>query len=370
MSSATACPWCGSSGAPVAEQPEVRIGDRVLTQHGPVYVIAEISANHGGDLGRAIEIVHAAADAGADAVKLQTYTAETMTIHSNEPPFIVKGSTPWTGRNLYELYQEAFTPWEWHGPLKDAATEAGIDLFSTAFDASAVDYLEDLGVLVHKIASFEITDLALVERAAGTGKPLIISTGMATADEIDDAVRVARSAGADGVVLLRCNSAYPAPPEDMDLATIPHMAERWSAPVGLSDHTLGPAAAVVATAFGACALEKHITLRRDDGGPDSMFSLEPDELRETVRLVRDAREAVGGVRLHPTEREQSSLAFRRSVFVVRDIAAGEVLTRENVRVIRPADGLPPSALSEVIGRVAARDLTVGTPLAWEDLSPR
>jgi len=343
----------------------VRVGDRQIEQHGAVYVVAELSANHGRDLGRAIEIVHAVADAGADAVKLQTYTADTMTLRSEAAPFVVGPDSPWAGRRLHDLYDEAHTPWEWHGPLRDAAVDAGIDLFSSAFDATSVAFLEELGVPVHKIASFELTDLALVECAAATGKPLILSTGMAVASEIDAAVRVARAAGDGGVVLLRCTSSYPAPPSAMDLATIPHMAAAWSAPVGLSDHTQSAAAAVAATALGASVLEKHVTLRRADGGPDAHFSLEPAELRQTVALVREAQEAIGRVRYGATDAERPSLAFRRSLFVAAPIAAGEAFTTENVRVVRPADGLPPSSLALVLGRRATEALAPGTPLTWE-----
>jgi N-acetylneuraminate synthase len=312
--------------------------------------VAELSANHGGDLGRAVAIVHAAAEVGADAVKLQTFTPDAMAFDGDHPSLVVGEGTPWSGRRLHELYAEACTPWEWHEPLRDAAAEAGIGLFSTAFDAAGVELLEGLGAPVHKVASFELTDL---------------STGMATATEIDDAVRAARSAGDGGLMLLRCNSAYPAPVGEMDLATVPAMAERWDVAVGLSDHTASPVAAVAAVALGACFLEKHLTLSRANGGPDASFSLEPAELAETVRLVREAEAARGEVRFGPTEAERASLPYRRSVYAVADIAAGERFTADNVRVLRPAAGLPPAELATVLARRAARPITAGTPLSWE-----
>lgn len=338
-------------------------GRRVGPGH-PTYLIAEISANHQQRLERAEELVRLAADVGADAVKIQTYTADTMTIDSDEEAFRIGEGTLWSGRRLYELYEEAATPWEWHRPLKALADELGIDLFSTPFDQSAVDFLIDLDVPLLKIASFELIDHALVAYAASTGRPLLMSTGMATADEIDAAVRVALEAGATGLVLLRCNSAYPAPPEEMDLRTIADMVERWNAPVGLSDHTLGTAAAVASVALGACVIEKHFTFDRNEPGPDSAFSLEPHEFRSLVREVREAESALGSVRYGPSEREKPSLAFRRSLFVVRDVRAGEVLTEDHVRSIRPGDGLAPRHLPGVLGRRVTRDVARGTPLDW------
>jgi N-acetylneuraminate synthase len=346
----------------------VVIGGRPVGPGHPVYVIAEISANHNGSLERALELVAVAAGAGADAVKLQTFTPDTMTLDEARPPFVVEGGTPWDGRTLYDLYAEAQTPWEWHEAIFAAASAAGIAAFSTPFDRSAVDFLDALDVPAFKIASFEIVDLALITYAASKGRPLVISTGMATEAEVDDAVRVARDAGASGVVLLRCNSAYPASAGEMDLATIPDMARRWSAPVGLSDHTLGTTAAVAAVALGACALEKHVTLSRDEPGPDASFSLEPDELRATVAAVREASAALGSVRYGPSPAEARSAAFRRSLFVVRDVAAGAVVTADDVRALRPADGLAPRHLDDVVGRRAAVAIPRGTPLAWALLS--
>ncbi|MCB1006611.1 MAG: pseudaminic acid synthase [Acidimicrobiales bacterium] len=347
----------------------VALGERRVGPGEPVYVIAELSANHGHDLDTARAIVAAAAEAGADAVKLQTYTADTMTIDARTPPFVVGDGTLWAGRNLYELYQEAATPWEWHAELQAQARDLGLDLFSTPFDATAVAFLDELGTPAMKIASFELVDLELIRAAAATGQPLIVSTGMATDAEIDEAVEAAVGAGATGLVLLRCNSSYPAPPDEMDLRTIPAMARRWSVPVGFSDHTLGTTAATVAVALGASVLEKHLTLRRSDGGPDAAFSLEPGEFGAMVAAVREAEAALGGVRFGPSERERASLAFRRSLFVVADVGEGEVLTRDHVAAIRPGDGLAPKHLDAVLGRVAARPLVRGTPLDWDLLVP-
>jgi N-acetylneuraminate synthase len=344
--------------------PEVTVAGRRIAMGEPMWVIAEISANHNGDLGRALELIRAAAGAGADAVKFQTYTADSMTLDLDTGPFRIGPGTLWEGRGLHELYQEAATPYEWHDDLFAEAERCGIVPFSTPFDAAAVDFLERYEPAVHKIASFELVDLALIRHAAATGRVLIMSTGMATADEVDAAVEAATEGGAGGVVLLRCNSGYPAPPEEMDLRTIPDMAERWAVPVGLSDHTLGSTAAVTAVALGACVLEKHVTLARSDGGPDAAFSLEPDELGDLVTSVREAEAALGSVRYGPAEREAASLAFRRSLFVVEDVAAGELLTEANVRAIRPGDGLAPRHLDDVLGHRATQAIERGTPLAW------
>jgi len=346
----------------------VEIAGRRVGPGEPVYVIAELSANHGQDLGRAVELVHVAADAGADAVKLQTYTPDTLTLDSDAPPFVVGDGTLWAGRTLHDLYQEAMTPWEWYEPLARAAAEAGIHLFSTPFDDTAVDFLEKFDPPAYKIASFELVDLSLIRYVAERGRPMIMSTGMATAEEIDEAVATARQGGAEQLVLLRCNSAYPAEPEEMDLRTIPAMAERWRVPIGLSDHTLSNTAAVAAVTLGATVLEKHMTLRRDDPGPDSAFSLEPRELTDLIAAVREAEAAVGHVRFGPSPREEPSRAFRRSLFVVADVKAGDELTPENVRSIRPAHGLAPKHLGEVLGRRAAVDIARGTPLDWSLLS--
>ena len=341
------------------------IGNHLVGAGHPAYIVAELSANHGHSLERAIAIVEAAHAAGADAIKLQTYTADIMTLALDTAPFRVGSGTLWEGRSLHGLYQEAYTPWEWHAPLQQRAHELGIEFFSTAFDATSATFLEELEVPVHKVASFELTDLALVERVAGAGKPLILSTGMASLSEIEAAVQVARGAGAPSLLLLKCTSAYPAPPEEMNLRTIPHLSQAFGVPVGLSDHTQGTAVPVAAVAVGACLIEKHLTLRRSDGGPDSAFSLEPPEFAAMVGAVRTAEAALGSVSYTVTEREAASRVFRRSLFVVEAVKQGEVFTSENVRSIRPGYGLPPAELMGVLGRHAARDLEKGTPLEWE-----
>jgi pseudaminic acid synthase len=347
----------------------VTIAGRQVGPGAPTYVIAELSGNHNGDLGRALAIIDAVAESGADAVKLQTYTADTLTIDSDAPPFLVGGGTAWDGRRLHDLYEEAATPWSWMAPLFDHARGAGLDVFSTPFDATAIELLEALDPPAHKVASFELVDLELLRAVGATGRPVIASTGMATPAEIDEAVAVLRAAGTAELVLLRCNSAYPAATAEMDLITIADMAQRWDCPIGLSDHTLTSTAAVVAVALGACVLEKHVTLERADGGPDSSFSLEPHELAELVANVREAESSLGSVRYGPSPSEASSLAFRRSLFVVEDVEAGGVLTRDNVRSIRPGGGLPPRDLEAVLGRRARHALPRGTPLAWDALDP-
>jgi len=340
-------------------------GSRHIGWGEPVYIVAELSANHNQDFEQAVALIHAAKEAGADAVKLQTYTPDTLTIPSDKEYFRIGGGTLWDGRTLYDLYGEAYMPWEWQPRLKEIADEIGIDLFSTAFDPTAVDFLEEMGVPLHKVASFEIVDIPLIEKMARTGKPLIMSTGMATLGEIEEAVQAARRAGATQIALLKCTSAYPAPPEEMNLRTIPHLAEAFGVPVGLSDHTLGIAVPVTAVALGACIVEKHFTLSRQIPGPDSAFSLEPAEFRAMVEAIRIAERALGQVHYEVTERERASQVFRRSLFVVQDVKAGEVLTEENVRSIRPGHGLPPKHLPDVLGRRAARDMGRGTPLTWD-----
>lgn len=330
-----------------------------------VWVVAELSGNHNGDKTRALDLIDVAADAGADAVKFQTYTADSLTIDADTDSFRIGAGTPWEDRRLHELYQQAATPYEWHDDLFARATERGLVPFSTPFDAEAVDFLERYEPLVHKIASFELVDLALIRAAAATGRTLIMSTGMATEEEIGDAVDAARDAGAGGLVLLRCNSAYPSPVAEMDLRTIPDMARRWQVPVGLSDHTLGTTVAVTSVALGACMVEKHITLARGDGGPDASFSLEPDELAALVAAIREAEASLGDVRYGPRPGEEASRVFRRSLFVVADVAAGEAYTPANVRCIRPGHGLAPKHLPEVLGRTAAAAVPRGTPLTWD-----
>jgi N-acetylneuraminate synthase len=342
-----------------------QIGQRSVGTGQPVYVIAELSANHKQDFEKAKRIVRAAKEAGADAVKLQTYTADTMTVDAARKCFVVGGGTLWDGRTLYELYGEAHTPWEWQPKLKDFATELGLDLFSSAFDPSAVDFLETMDVPAHKVASPELVDIPLIEKMARTGKPLIISTGMATLAEIEEAIGAARTAGATQIALLRCTSSYPATADEMNLRSIPDLAQRFGLPVGLSDHTPGVAVSVAAVALGASLIEKHLTLSRADGGPDAAFSLEPQEFASLVEAVRSAEKALGQVQYGPTPHERRTLPFRRSLFVVRDMKKGEVFTAENVRSIRPADGLHPKHLPEVVGRRAACDIERGTPVAWE-----
>lgn len=330
----------------------------------PVYIIAEMSANHNGDYDQAVALVHAAKEAGADAVKLQTYTADTLTIDSDAACFRVGGGTLWDGRTLYDLYGEAYTPWDWQPRLKTVADGLGLDFFSTPFDSSAVDFLEGMGVPAYKIASFELVDIPLIRRVARAGKPMIMSTGMATLSEIEEAVEAARGAGATQIALLKCNSAYPAPPEGMNLRTIPALADHFDVPVGLSDHTLDLAVPVTAVALGTCIIEKHLTLSRAAPGPDSAFSLEPQEFRALADAVRTAEMALGTVRYGVSPEEEKSVVFRRSLFVVRDVRAGEPFTEENVRSIRPSGGLLPKHLDAVLGRRAARDVPRGTPLDW------
>ncbi len=344
--------------------PPFSIAGRPIGPGQPVYVIAELSCNHLGRFDRAAELVRIAADVGVDAVKLQTYTPDTMTLDDKSERFTVGRGTPWTGQTLYEIYREAQTPWAWHAPLKELAESLGICLFSSAFDPTSVDFLVDLGMPAFKIASFELVDLPLIRRVAATGKPMILSTGMASLPEIDAGVSAARDGGAQ-VAILRCNSAYPAAPAEMDLRTIPAMASTWHVPVGLSDHTLGHTAAVTAVALGASLLEKHIILYRSEGGPDSAFSCEPDEFRSLVTAVHEAEQALGTVRYGPSEHEHPSLAFRRSLFVVTDMRAGDIFTPATVRSVRPGDGLVPGALGLVLGRTASVDISCGTPLSWD-----
>ncbi|HZU42533.1 MAG TPA: pseudaminic acid synthase [Terriglobales bacterium] len=346
----------------------IHIGKRAIGPGQPVYVIAELSANHNQSFDQAVKIVRAAKDAGADAVKLQTYTADTITIPSDRECFRIRGGTLWDGRTLHDLYQQAFTPWDWQPKLKVVAEELEMDLFSSAFDASAVDFLERMNVPAHKIASCELVDLPLIEKMARTRKPLILSTGMATLEEVDEAVRCARATGATQIALLKCTSAYPAAPEEMNLRTIPELARRFGVPVGLSDHTLGVAVPVAAVALGARIIEKHLTLSRKDKGPDSEFSLEPHEFKSMVEAVRTAEKALGRIHFGVSGHEEASRAFRRSLFVVCDVAKGELFTDENVRSIRPAGGLHTRHLKEVLGKRAASDINRGTPLAWEHVA--
>jgi len=341
------------------------IADHSIGPEWPVYIVAEMSANHHQEFEQAVQLLHVAKEAGADAVKLQTYTPDTLTIDCDNEYFRIGEGTIWAGRTLYDLYGEAYTPWEWQPELKRVAEALGLTLFSTPFDASAVDFLEEMDVPAYKIASFEIVDLPLIRRVARTSKPILMSTGIATLAEIDEAVQTARQAGARQIALLKCTSAYPAPPEEANLRTIAHLAEAFGVPAGLSDHTLGIAVPVAAVALGACIVEKHFTLSRDIPGPDSAFSLEPHEFKAMVEAIRAAEQALGEVRYEVTEREAASRVFRRSLFVVQDIKAGDVFTEENVRSIRPGHGLHTRYLDQVLGRRGARDSERGTPLSWD-----
>lgn len=346
----------------------VEINGRRIGKGYPAYIIAEMSANHNQDFEQAVRIVHAAKEIGASAVKLQTYTSDTLTIRSDRRYFHIDGGTPWDGRTLYDLYSKSYMPWKWQSKLKTIAEEIGIDLFSTAYDSSAVDFLEEVGMPVHKVASFEIVDILLIQKMACTGKPLIISTGMSILGEIEEAVQAARNAGAKQIALLKCTSAYPAPYEEMNLRTIPHLRKTFHVPVGFSDHTLGIAAPITAVALGACIVEKHFTLSRDIPGPDSAFSLEPNEFRAMVEAIRNAEKALGEVHYGMSKREAKSRIFRRSLFVVKDIKAGEAFTSENVRSIRPGNGLVPRFFPEVLERRASRDIPRGTPLTWAHMA--
>ena len=341
-------------------------GRRIGPDAAP-FVIAERSGNHNQSLERALAIVQAAAKAGAHALKIQTYTADTMTIDADGGAFRIDDAhSPWQGKSLHRLYREAYTPWEWHAPIFARARELGMVAFSTPFDESAVDFLESLDAPCYKIASFENTDLPLVRRVAATGKPVIVSTGMASVAELDETVRAARAAGCRDLVLLKCTSTYPATPEHSNLATIPHLRELFGCQVGLSDHTMGVGVAVAAVALGATVIEKHFTLARADGGVDASFSLEPAEMASLVAESARAWQALGRVTYGPqSEQERRSLAYRRSLYVVRDVKAGETFTRENVRAIRPGFGLAPKYLEQVIGRRASRAAARGTPLAWD-----
>jgi N-acetylneuraminate synthase len=345
------------------------IGGRSLGAGKPVYVVAELSANHNQSLDRAIATVRAAGEAGADAVKVQTYTADTLTIPSQQGRFLLD-TGPWAGETLHDLYSRAHMPWEWHEPLQAEASALGLDFFSAAFDPTAIELLERLDVPIHKIASFELVDIPLVRAAAATGKPLILSTGMAALEEIDEAVQAARAAGARELLLLKCTSAYPAPPDTLRLQAIPDLARRFDCLAGLSDHTTGIVAPVASVALGAAMIEKHFTLSRADGGPDSGFSLEPAEFGEMVAAVRAAEAALGEPVYGAQAEEQGNHALRRSLYVVADVRAGEPFAAENVRSIRPGGGLHTRYADEVIGLHAARDVPAGTPLAWDLIAER
>lgn len=344
----------------------LHILDRPIGPGVPPFVIAEMSGNHNQSLERALEIVEAAAKAGAHALKLQTYTADTMTLDLTEGGFYISDpNSLWQGKSLFQLYQEAHTPWEWHKPIFDRARALGLIAFSTPFDETAVDFLEELGVPAYKIASFENTDLPLIRKVACTGKPMFISTGMATVAELDETVRTARDAGCRDLVLLKCTSTYPADPRLSNLLTIPNMRELFDCEVGLSDHTMGYGAAIAAVVLGASVIEKHFTLNRNDGGVDASFSLEPNELAHLCESVSHAHQAMGCVSYGPAASEARSLSFRRSLYIVKDMKAGETLSTANIRRLRPGDGLAPKYYDTVMGKRIARDVTRGTPLTWD-----
>lgn len=348
----------------------IEISGHAIGTERPPFLIAEMSGNHNQSLERAMAIVSAAAQAGAHAIKLQTYTADTMTLDVDRAGFTIDDpKSLWQGASLYQLYEQAHTPWEWHGPLFEHARSLGLVVFSTPFDETAVDFLESLAAPCYKIASFENTDLPLIRRVAATGKPMIVSTGMASLGELDETVRAAREAGCRDLVLLKCTSTYPAAAANTNLATIPHMRQLFGCQVGLSDHTMGVGAAVASVVLGATVIEKHFTLRRADGGVDSTFSLEPEEFAQLAVETRRAWEAMGDVRYGATAAEMPSLQFRRSLYVVHDLKAGDLLTRNNVRAIRPGLGLPPKHLDEVLGCRVATDVPRGTPLLWKLLRP-
>ncbi len=341
------------------------IGHYTMSKSSPPFIIAEMSGNHNHSLDRALAIVEAAAKAGAHAIKLQTYTADTITLDIKEGEFFISDEKSlWKGQSLYDLYKKAYTPWEWHEPIMKRAEKLGLICFSTPFDETAVDFLESLNVPAYKIASFENNHLPLIRKVAATGKPLIISTGMATIAELDEAVRTARDAGCQDIILLKCTSTYPATPENSNILTIPHMRELFNCEVGLSDHTLGIGAAVAAVAHGATVIEKHFTLSRADGGVDSAFSMEPSELRMLVQETERAWQSLGGVVYGPTEAEKKSMMFRRSLYVAEDMKAGDAFTRENLRCVRPGLGLAPKYYEVLLGKRVNRDVRKGEVVEW------
>ncbi len=344
----------------------IGIGSRQIGSAKPPFVIAEMSGNHNQSLDRALEIVEAAARAGAHGLKIQTYTADTMTLDLSEGDFFISDpQSLWKGTSLYKLYQEAYTPWDWHKPIFERARALGLVAFSTPFDLTAVDFLEQLGVPCYKIASFENTDIPLIRKVAATGKPMIISTGMATIAELDETVRAARESGCRDIVLLKCTSTYPATPENSNVITIPHLRSLFDCEIGLSDHTMGLGASVAAVAHGATVIEKHFTLRRADGGVDSAFSLEPEEMRALVIETERAWQSLGQVSYGPIDAERKSLVFRRSIYISKDLKAGDMLTSENLRCVRPGLGLPPKYYEMLLGRRVNRDVKKGTPMGWE-----
>jgi pseudaminic acid synthase len=343
-----------------------KIANRKIGKGSPVFIIAEVSANHNQSMDRAKKIIEAAAKAGADAVKVQTYKPETLTIDCVKRPFVIKSyNKNWDGKTLYDLYNSSYMPWEWQPELKKFAEQLGLVFFSTAYDETSVDFLEKMNVPAYKVASFELTDVVLLSKVAKTKKPVIISRGMGSIKEINNAVSVLKKNGARGIVVLHCVSSYPANPEDMDLATIQDIEKRFKVVSGLSDHTMGTLAATTSVALGACIIEKHLTLSRSEGGADSSFSMEPEEFKELVKSVRETEKLIGKVRYSPVKNELSELKGRRSLFAVEDIKKGEYFTKENVRIIRPNFGLAPEFFYKVVGKKAKKDIERGTPLKWD-----
>lgn len=345
----------------------IKLKNRLIGEDQPVYIIAEMSANHGGDFNRAKEIIHAAKEAGADCIKVQTYTADTITIDSDKEYFYIEKGT-WAGENLYKLYQKAYTPWEWQEELKNEAEKVGIDFFSTPFDKTAVDFLENIGVEFYKIASFEVVDIPLIKYVASKGKPIIMSTGMAALEEIKEAVEAIKGQGNENLCLLKCSSAYPAVPDNMNLKTIKHLEETFNIPIGLSDHSMGFIGALTAVALGAKVIEKHFCLSRSIKTADSSFSMEPAEFKDMVKNIRLAEKAIGGIDYYVSPGEEVSKKHRKSVFVVVNIKKGEKFTENNIRVIRPGQGLLPKYYDDILGRYALKNIDRGTPLSWNIVS--
>jgi N-acetylneuraminate synthase len=348
--------------------PPFTIGQSHVGHGHPCYIIAELSANHGNDFDLTVQTIQAMKEAGADAVKVQTYTADTITLNCDRDPFVVRGGTLWDGRTLHELYKEASLPWEWQPKLQKITLDLGMDFFSSPFDATAVDFLEAMNVPVHKVASFELVDIPLLRKIASTRKPIIMSIGMATLEEVEEAMTTLREANSGPVVMLKCTSAYPADPKEMNLRTMQDMAQRFDVPIGLSDHTMGHTVPVAAVALGACVVEKHFVLSRSQPGPDSSFSMEPQEFREMVDAIRIVEQALGKVSYEPSAKDLKMRAFRRSLFIASDLKAGESFTEKNLRCVRPANGLHSRHLSELIGKKATVDLKLGTPLQWEHVA--
>ena len=347
---------------------EIVIGNKKIGENHPPFIIAEMSGNHNQSLDRALKIVNAAAKAGAHAFKIQTYLPDTMTLNSRKNEFLVNPANQhWNGKSLYELYEEAYTPWEWHEPIFNRCKELGMIPFSTPFDESSLEFLEKLNVPCYKIASFENNDLPLLKKVASKGKPMIISTGMATISEISEMVETIKSAGCKNFILLKCTSSYPASPENSNLRTIPYLKELFQCQIGLSDHTLGSGVAVASIAFGSSVIEKHFTLNRSDGGVDSTFSMEPDEFANLVIETESAWKSLGTIFIGPTEEEKKSIQFRRSIYISENIKAGQILTKDNIKIIRPGYGLAPKYIDLILGKKINRNVEKGTALQWDML---